>query len=171
MPVIRSFGNVALVAGVVLLGGSLLLVPGWVGGDDFPWSTLAGWLKEQDSADHQARELERKRLVEQWRNHSKKQVKREVVEGRLSLLEGAAWFRRLNSQPEDAPFPFMPECEGSREEQACRQVIAWSQPKFGEDTDTEIMQRLQREFQQARLRPGALVLPTPPDLPELMPCP
>jgi hypothetical protein len=104
------------------------------------------------------------------RSESKRQVARDLLAGRICLLEAAARFRQLNAPPPEADtslfrgasvFPGRTE-----EERLCRQVIQWAATEFedgGRPTaaSAACRRRLEGEL-QALLERGPVLLPPPP---------
>jgi hypothetical protein len=60
------------------------------------------------------------------RGQKKAEVIEELLRGKLTLLEAAAWFRFLNDNPPDYPARFREAFPGRSDgEKACRNVLQW----------------------------------------------
>jgi hypothetical protein len=99
------------------------------------------------------------------RVQEKDRVAGELVDGRLTLFEAAAHFRRLN---DGGPKPAAPAAlvypGDSEEECLCRQVIAYARPLLNRHpADTreadEFVARCEEELRRHKERHGAVVLP------------
>jgi hypothetical protein len=68
-----------------------------------------------------------------------------LVEGELSLLEAAAWFRFLGDHPAELPDDFRSHYPGRSDgEKACRQVIGWTESHLRARGDYSTRERLLR---------------------------
>lgn len=98
----------------------------------------------------------------QARMAGKRQVADEVIAGRLSLLEAAAVFRRLDTVGPPIPpirdrFPDLT----SDDEAYCRSVVEYVQSTVPADENQEEWTRRLRDELETRLRDGTLHLPEP----------
>jgi hypothetical protein len=102
-------------------------------------------------------------LAVQRRILEKNRVARELIDGRLTLVEGAATFRRLNAMP-PCSAEFLPNyfAGDSEEERVCRQVILWvralaaQQSAYLADVTAT---RLEEELSRHKARHGTVILP------------
>jgi hypothetical protein len=129
------------------------------------WPHLASWSHHEEGW-QQSLELDRLTRIGHWRVRSKAVVLQAWSNDQLSFLETASWFQRLSNLPDDTPQPPNPDLDCTREEQACRQVIAWAEKR-----QPGIARRLEAQLAQELARPGGLVLPEPPPLEGIPPCP
>ena len=61
------------------------------------------------------------------RLEAKKTITRRLIDGQLTLLEAAAWFRYLNeATPDGGDDSWPPDRALPKDEQYCRQVIRWA---------------------------------------------
>ena len=101
------------------------------------------------------------------RLQSKAAVARRLVDGELTLLEAAAWFRYINRMTGSAGDVPAPGEEAEPEaERYCRQVIRWAETTAAVEISTErsetVVRRLEAELDERLRRDGGVVLP---DLP------
>ena len=93
-------------------------------------------------------------------------VARQVIDGRLTLLEGAAWFKYFNEAMPDGRGDVAPEDEGLTEgERYCRQVIRWvdaTAEQTSSDQAAGVARRLQSELDARLRRDGTVTLPAAP---------
>src|SRR5205814_6729952 len=106
-------------------------------------------------------ELERKREGLLARVHRKQFLSREVIEGRLGLLEAAAQFRALDHAPPDFHWDVFRDANpaDSEEERHCREVIRHIDGLSEKHSRVRaIVPRLEQELRE-HLRRGKLCLP------------
>jgi gas vesicle protein len=93
-------------------------------------------------------------------------VTQQVIDGRLSLLEGAAWFKYLNEAMPEARSDIAPEDAGLPEGECyCRQVIRWvgtMAEQTSSDQTQNVARRLQSELDARLRRDGTVTLPAAP---------
>jgi hypothetical protein len=95
------------------------------------------------------------------RTSRKRQVVGEVVAGRLSLLEAAAVFRRLDAEgPMPPPTPAGFPQYTSEDEAYCHSVVEYVEVEAPPDLKQELTRRFREEW-EARLHDGTLHLPKP----------
>jgi len=99
------------------------------------------------------------------RIQEKERLAGELIDGRLTLFEAAARFRRLNAEP-PAPPPLALSYPGdSEEERLCRQVIGWASRRL-EKSDpgraNDFAGACEEELRRHKERHGRVVLPDPP---------
>lgn len=87
-----------------------------------------------------------------------------LIEGRIGLVEAAAWFRCYNEQAGPLAAATFADFPGATpEEKLCSQVIAWARNaayRLGPSQQEELDARLARELAAARARgDGRIVLP------------
>lgn len=165
--------KVAMLGMILLLGLVLLLFSPWTSPEGFPWSIVTTWLRKQEALDRRNRLLERRNEVGHWRVQAKREVVIELLEGKLSLLQAAAWFEKLDRQPADMPLRHLPGWRNSAE-QYCRDVINWARgplDPFRDPMQQEKVQRLEMDLEGHLSEPDDFVLPPPPRMPFLPPCP
>jgi hypothetical protein len=97
------------------------------------------------------------------RLEAKSAVTHRLLEGELTLLEAAAWFRYINQTTGAPAFAPIPGEEGESEaEQICRQVIRWAdaiaQATSMDHADT-VARRLETELDEHLRRDGGVELP------------
>lgn len=112
---------------------------------------------------HRGEEYDRKLEIVKRRIQQKEQAITNLLAGRLSLLETAAWFKYLNERLFDMCPNVSPLPEKSPEEQYCHQVIQWAkthQKHFPASRDQALIQRLDRELAALVARPVPIRLPT-----------
>jgi hypothetical protein len=94
---------------------------------------------------------------------AKAAVVRQLLDGRLTLLEAAEWFKVLNEMPSDCPsyanavFP-----TGSEGETLCRQVISWTEGQLLMQSPSQaeaVTRELKEELQAYLERDGIVRLP------------
>jgi hypothetical protein len=149
----------------------ILIVPRFLCSDWWPWFQTTHLLDELEHSRQKTQKLERQNVVVAWRYKAKAEVINRLLADQLTFLQAAAWFKQLNSQPTDLPFPSVEGESGSQEEQACRQILLWLRNQFATLPNKQANERLQVELLRVLSQPGALVLPEPPDLPGLETCP
>jgi hypothetical protein len=122
------------------------------------WATAVGldvWnlpelQRRKAAADQRSAELARKDALVVERVLAKDQVVREVLADRMTLLQAAAWFRRLNTATPEIPGPDPRNYPGRTEgERYCRQVLLWARMETEELTPShaeEIRCRLEAEL-------------------------
>ena len=94
---------------------------------------------------------------------AKERITEQVIDGRLSLLEGAAHFRavyaRRPANPYCVPKPqlFPGASEGER---LCRQVIQWVRMRLADHPSRDqVLSRLARELEETLALRGSVLLP------------
>lgn len=133
-----------------------------------PFRIVLTSLQELETATFKRQDLERLARATYWRLLAKNQVMEEVLQGRLTLLEAAAWFQWLNSQPPQLPFEEKRRFQGTVEERCCRDVILFAHVEELRSIDSRharLVDRLEEELQESLESPGGLVLPPPPFVP------
>ena len=99
----------------------------------------------------------------QCRILAKDRVVKELLDGRLTLFEAAAFFRRLNEAPPRAAGLDFPG--DSDEERLCRQVIQWVRAitaKGSLDATDGSTARFEEELSRHKQRHGRVILPDVP---------
>jgi hypothetical protein len=94
------------------------------------------------------------------RSAAKKQITWDLIEGRLTLFEAAAAFRRWNEAYPQLPDPSLPG--DSVEERLCRQVIEWvslAVVERGSSFVEHLCEKLDEELRQHKERNGKVILP------------
>jgi hypothetical protein len=102
-------------------------------------------------------------LAVQRRILEKNRVAQELIDGRLTLVEAAAIFRRLNAMPPCSAGSLAHYCAGDSEaERLCRQVILWARtlaagqsPYLADVTAA----RLEEELSRHMARHSTVILP------------
>jgi hypothetical protein len=142
---LRLLGGILIGTGVAF---SLVALPGgWLGqGGVSGLDAVITLVNEWDREDR----LAHRNVVLLNRLDSKSAIARQVIDGRLTLLEAAAYFHRLN-QCSECPNTFLSllegECEG---EWTCRQVIAWVRAEAAYHTPSQaraVVRNLQVQLQ------------------------
>jgi hypothetical protein len=150
-----------LTLGLSSLALALALVPGLaaaVGLDLWNVPAVVDALGRESERD---RRLDEAVLAVQRRTALKAEVAGDVAAGRLTLVEAAARFRRLDADaPEDYRRGWLATAEGGSEaERYCRQVLAHVGGVLGgRDGAADILARLNRQLEEALAR-GDLRLP------------
>jgi hypothetical protein len=169
----QLFLKIGFLTALLLLAVWLMIFAPWIRSDGPPWSLITNWLRRQEAMDQRNRMLERRNEVGHWRLLAKREVAIEMLQGRLRLLEAAAWFKQLDGQPADMPMRHLPGWKESSE-QFCLDVIAWAREPLDPYVDPlqqVKIKQLEGQLLQYQSMPGALVLPEPPSLPFLPACP
>jgi hypothetical protein len=122
-------------------------------------TTMSGRLRPVGDDDWKLRAIKR-------RIQEKERLAGELIDGRLTLFEAAALFRRLNDAPPKCALPPAPDCPGdSEEERLCRQVIGWAWHRL-EKCDpgraNDLAGACEEELRRHKERHGRVVLPDPP---------
>lgn len=116
----------------------------------------------EDEAAREAR-LDRELRVALARIDAKTKVIRQVLAGRMGLLEAAARFRDINAEPADCPCreDHLAPLGASRGENLCRQVISWARHQAQEEGSAAraTVDRLEAELQVLLARDGDVRLP------------
>lgn len=151
---LRLFGMTGTIVAVAL--AAALYKPEWA--NDL---ALEAWAAgpHGPGMDEQLTEYNRK---VQRRLETKKQIIHNLIDGRVTLFEAAAAFRRLNDE-----YPQVPLTSGpgdSAEERLCRQVIEWVRrtvpgrdPAFVE----RFCEPLEEQLRQHKEQHGKVILPGP----------
>jgi hypothetical protein len=138
----------------------------WTGKELTSWVLNRPWWQQLQANRRQEEVLDRLGVVVHWRHQCKGRVMRALEAEYISFLEAAAWFRRLNDQPGDAPAVAFPRSVRTPEERACRHVIGWAKTR-----NPALARQLEAELARVLAQPGGLVLPEPPPLDGITPCP
>jgi hypothetical protein len=127
--------------------------------DDLPlkkWMLDRGWLHGQGTSVPIA---QRQQAIER-RSAAKKQITRDLIEGRRTLFEAAAAFRLWNEDYPRLPDPFLPG--DSVEERLCRQVIEWVRMTKAEGNPGSVelfCETLEQELRRHIEQNGKVILP------------
>jgi hypothetical protein len=123
---------------------------------------------------HRGARLDKDRRFLLWENAAKIHVAREVIRGRLGLLEGAAALRALDGYRPARLGPLYRDGQSGRSEEECycRTLLGWARGVGpGRGTDAARVAELEAELRERLKRPGPLRLPDvaldgclPPDL-------
>jgi hypothetical protein len=157
-----------LLATLLLLIGGLAWLsharPGWLPDWGPGWRAVTDARHSLDAQAQRSDELAQRQDVTRRRIEAKQKVIRQLVEGRLALLEAAAWFRYLNENPSDCQDGYRTAWPGhSDEEKLCRQVIGWVEVEVRERSSLsqaeEMTRRLEAELDGHLARDGAVKLP------------
>jgi hypothetical protein len=110
----------------LVVGAFCVLRPGWATDIGFDVWNLPALERNMEYQAQVKDRLNRHDEVIKERIVAKEQVVRDLLAGRLTLLEAAAWFRRLNIEPPEYPGT-PPDCFPGRteNERYCRQLIQW----------------------------------------------
>jgi hypothetical protein len=95
---------------------------------------------------------------------AKDEVIDRLLAGDLTLLEAAAWFRRLNADPPHLAMDYSMLAGDSEEEKVCRQVISWvghhlAMKAASASEAHDVVHRLEGELQERLRRDGRVELP------------
>jgi hypothetical protein len=152
---VRLLGAVAALAGVLLLAA--LVEPGWaadLGLDVNEFLSVAPVTRIPDPSPAELEALGA-RLA------AKRRVTQELLDGRLTLFEAAALFRRLNLEAGGA----LARPEYTDAERVCRDVIAWAHTELAQGGDAAradaCADRLTEELRRHKAGHGKVVLPDP----------
>jgi hypothetical protein len=118
----------------------------------------------------QTKELDFQEVVA-LRSTAREQIAREVIAGRLSLVQAAALFGALNRIPPQSPNLSVVDMHASRlrirartdNERLCRQVVECVGSELATEPDREqaAVARLQAEFKEELRKTGTIRLPDP----------
>ncbi len=164
MTSLSRYAACGLVA-VGLLIGALSFRPEWAAALGLDVTELPR-LQEQIARDTQRRaELEEENQGVLRRVDEKQAVSREVLAGRLTLVEAAARFRTVNTAYPESMSYLRNLCSGgSDEERLCRQVIGWveGEGSGGDRAETHrVVARLEAELQELLRSEAGIRLPEP----------
>jgi hypothetical protein len=107
--------------------------PEWLRGSGLDWQAVADARRETEAQERRSEDLGQRQEVTRRRIEAKQAVTRQLVDGRLTLLEAAAWFRYLNENPSDCQDPYRYTWPGDSDgEKLCRQVIGWAEVEVRE---------------------------------------
>ena len=158
---VRSTVGLGLV--IALTAGVVHTLPAWLAGPgpkgESAWELGARLVYE----DRREELLSQVRASVLNRLARRQEIARDVIAGRLSLLEAAVGFRRLNEQCPDFAAAYRRGYPGATaEESLCRQVIYWVfnelEPK-APDRAREVTSRLEAELESHLSRDGTVHLP------------
>jgi hypothetical protein len=162
-PCTRLFLSVSLLA--ALLAGVARLRPDWVSGLGLDGSGPSDVGRQMEAERQRAALLDRRHEVVRRRLDAKNMVVGQLLDGRLTLAEAAAWFKALNESPADCPAVSHGESPGASEgERLCRQVIGWVQAERAGQSASQAEAtsvRLEEELQTLLRRDGTVHLPQP----------
>jgi hypothetical protein len=129
-----------------------------------------GWLDPMDWAQRLQQEKQRYEILQDWDDHIlqrielKDRVIADLLEGRLTLLQAAAWFAHLNDggPPQFRELGDLFFHGASRGERLCRQVIQWCVVELRDRPSCEtgpILERLEEELRSHLEQHGTVELP------------
>jgi len=99
------------------------------------------------------------------RLEGKSSVTRRLLEGELTLMEAAAWFRYIDRVTGPVDSILVPGEEGeSDEERLCRQVIRWAEAQAQQvspQSSQAVVSRLEAQLDDRLRRDGKVELPEP----------
>jgi hypothetical protein len=148
---------------LVLSGGALAIFrPAWASTVGLDVWNLPDLDREMASERRRAEVLDAKGEIVRLRSVKKAHVVREVLAGRMTLLEGAADFRTVNSDPPDFPGTLPSNIPGRTEnERYCRLVLERvkraSQDLAPSHAD-EILRQLEKELETHLAEHGGVVI-------------
>jgi hypothetical protein len=97
------------------------------------------------------------------RSAQRKAIVEEVRDGKLSLFEAAAEFKRLNSLPRPTKMdPVYPFAGKSENEKVCRQVITWLHSYMDDLPPSQrevVLERAEADLRDHLARNGTVILP------------
>ncbi len=163
-----------LLATAIVLAVALLLLPPWTSPDGVPWSLLRDKFVTPQDPEVENRLSARRLEVAQWRTQAKREVVIETLQGQLTLLEAASWFRLLDNEPPDLPQRRLPRQENPTPEDYCREVLRWAAVGIAPTDVTnqeEKVHRLKVALRHLLSRPNTIVLDKPPQRPFRSQCP
>jgi hypothetical protein len=150
---------------VTVLVGATRLQPDWVSGLGLDGCGPPDARQQLEAERQRAALLDRRDEVVRGRLEAKTVVVGQLLDGRLTLAEAAAWFKSLNESPADYPAVRHGEFPGASEgERLCRQVINWVEAELGRQSASQaeaISVRLEEELQTLLRRDGTVHLPQP----------
>ena len=159
----RLFLSVSLLA--ALLAGVARLRPEWVSVPGLDGSGPSDAGRQMEAERQRAALLDRRNEVVSRRLDAKNVVVGQLLDGRMTLAEAAAWFKALNESPADCPAVAHGEFPGASEgERLCRQVIGWAQAERAGQSASQAEAtnaRLEEELQTLLGRDGTVHLPRP----------
>lgn len=158
----RSCQLAGMVAGVVVVALVAALVqPEWA--SDLRVDPR-GWVRSIDVRSRNEEEsaaLDRQCEAVDRRIQAKRRITADSIDGRVTLFEAAALFRRLDAEP--PVLPPSPDLLGdSEEERACLQVIKWARQRLHEsypDGADELVAPFKEELRLHKQLHGKVVLP------------
>jgi hypothetical protein len=138
------------------------LKPAWLGDVGLDWRGAVDAYRQIGEAREKEAEMDRQIEAVSRRMHIKHQITRDLIAGRRSLLEAAAWFCHAGKVlpgliPDPLPFP-----GATPEEKYCRQVLCWVRTVLAQEAGCYPRGRaeqLGRELEEHLARPGGLRLP------------
>jgi hypothetical protein len=127
----------------------------------------SGWCAESDVHQHKTRtdqlaRLDRQTEVMTKRLKAKTEVTLQLLKGRLTLFEAAAWFRFFNENPPDCPAPLVNTPVESDNAKSCREVIRWVGAHLieaGASYRDEQVRQLENLLEEQLARTGTVLLP------------
>jgi hypothetical protein len=159
----RVFLSVSLLA--ALLAGAARLRPDWVSGLGLDGSAPPDVRRQMEAERQRAALLDRRTEVVRRRLDAKNEIVGQLVDGRLTLAEAAAWFKALNESPADCPAVPHGEFPGASEgERLCRQVMSWVRADLSRQSASQaeaMSVRLEEELRTLLGRDGTVHLPQP----------
>ncbi len=145
-----------------VLAGMVLVVPGWLAETAQTLSRVNTQWVTFSEEENRRQDLEWKIEMILDRLKAKEEIIQTLIEERITLVQAAARFRYLNSQPANFTAVYAQHSGVTVEERNCRQVINWVQaklngrPVYGTE---DLVDRLERELYQLLRRPGGIELP------------
>src|SRR5262245_7763068 len=158
----RLLTSLALVA--FGLAGVAWMRPAWASALGLDWGDLAQLREVHEAELGRGAELDRRLEVLYRRVAAKEGVVEQLLAGRTTLLEAAAWFRLLNEHPADCQDEFRRWWRGKSDgEKLCRQVISWVVMELHARGPADLAEaqrrRLEAELQAHLRRDGTVHLP------------
>jgi hypothetical protein len=157
---IRPLGVALNLCAAILTGGALVFVAwGWPADDGIP--SLPALLRIMQRERSRGEDLTRRLKGKTHCLLAKFQTARDVIAGRLQLLDAAAKFRELQNAVADYDWTRFREAYSgqSDDERHCRAVIGLVETELqAQPTDSTLLERLEKELQM-HLERGTLRLP------------
>jgi hypothetical protein len=150
------------VAAVTLIVVGFHSQSAWMESQGIDWWNVPEMQRINDAETERADRLDRQAVFVLHRTTAKSELVRAVIDGKMSLLEAAGWFRELNKGNASCPATRYASPEGSEAERLCLQVLSWVRGELADRPSSEsepLYRRLQAEFEDLRKGEGGLHLP------------
>jgi hypothetical protein len=161
------FAPVAVALALVLVGLTLAR-PTWASDVGLDWWNAPELSATEEAAERDAHHLDHRNEVLRWRIAAKNRIANAVLAQRLTLVQAAAWFDRLNNSTRDCPFRDPRDADSAGADGLCRQVLRWVRaeveyrkvnPAVRGDPGEEQLKNCEEELERMLLSGEPLLLP------------